>query len=361
MRNQDSRLRKMYAAIPSEQRTLMVLDALAKNDDGTYRSKFLNLSHPEILRFRESMLLETVRCYRPDVLLVDKAPLGVCRELVPALHWLRENRPSVRMIFGMRDIEDDPKATIAQWSRDRVQREIENCYHEVWVYGERSIFDVASKYELSQTVNAKLRYMGYVARQACEHPRRDAGEPASVLVTVGGGTDGESVLDAYLGQAAECVSRRHMRSVIVGGPDLPKEASDRLRERAGRIDGVEWRDFETCMSCRIRAAELVISMGGYNTLCELAVQRKPALIVPRITPRLEQDIRARLWEKLCPVRVLSRQELSDQNMATRVTDMLDSPPRLVAPRIDLGGLDRVADRFDEFIFEESGRAIALRM
>ena len=123
----------------------------------------------------------------------------------------------------------------------------------------------------------------------------------------------------------------------------------------------DWRDFETCMSCRMREAELVVSMGGYNTLCELAVQRRPALIVPRITPRLEQDIRARLWERLGLVRVLSRRALSAQSMATRVADMLNAPPVLDTPRIDLGGLDRVADRFDQFTFEEPGRAIALRM
>src|SRR6185437_14995762 len=36
----------------------------------------------------------------------------------------------------------------------------------------------------------------------------------------------------------------------------------------------------------------VVAMGGYNTFCEILSFDKPALIVPRTRPRLEQYIRA---------------------------------------------------------------------
>ena len=36
----------------------------------------------------------------------------------------------------------------------------------------------------------------------------------------------------------------------------------------------------------------VVAMGGYNTFCEILSFDKPALIVPRTVPRLEQFIRA---------------------------------------------------------------------
>lgn len=40
------------------------------------------------------------------------------------------------------------------------------------------------------------------------------------------------------------------------------------------------------------AADLVVCMGGYNTICEVLTQHTPALIIPRETPRKEQLIRA---------------------------------------------------------------------
>ena len=42
------------------------------------------------------------------------------------------------------------------------------------------------------------------------------------------------------------------------------------------------------------AADLVVSMGGYNTFCEIISQGTPALIIPREVPRKEQLIRAQV-------------------------------------------------------------------
>lgn len=337
------------------------LPALTKEPSGAYRSKFLSLSLEEIMHCREAMLIEITRSYRPDVFLVDKAPLGVCRELVPTLRWLREHRPETRVIFGMRDIEDDARSTVAQWQQAGVPRILEECFDEVWVYGMREVFDVIEQYSLSPAIEAKLRYMGYIARAACQHQPPAESETPSVLVTVGGGTDGESVLAAYLDQAAQSVADMGLRSIVIGGPDLPHDAAERLKSRATRIPGVQWLDFESCMSCRMREARLVVSMGGYNTLCELAVQRTPALVIPRITPRLEQDIRARLWEKMGVVSVLPHAELTAASLADRVTGMLNERPSCEPGGLDLNGLDRVAERFDEFWNQERDRAVTLHM
>ena len=188
-----------------------------------------------------------------------------------------------------------------------------------------------------------------------------AGEAGDGDASFGGGTDGERVLASYLDQAAERVADMELRSIVVGGPDLPHDAADRLKSRASRIRGVQWTDFESCMSCRMREARLVVSMGGYNTLCELAVQRTPALVIPRVTPRLEQDIRARLWEKMGVVSVLPRHKLTSTSLADRVTGMLNDHPRCEPSGLDLCGLDRVAERFDEFWNREHDRAVTLRM
>ena len=45
-------------------------------------------------------------------------------------------------------------------------------------------------------------------------------------------------------------------------------------------------------------------MGGYNTFCEILSFGKPALFVPRTTPRLEQFLRAERAERLRLVRML---------------------------------------------------------
>jgi len=334
------------------------LPALEKEESGCYGSKFLNISLARIIRCRESMLMRAAEHLDPNILLVDKAPLGVCRELVPTLRWLRRHRPDTRIVFGMRDIEDSPEATIRQWDKDGVLKVLDECFDEIWIYGMAEVFNPLVEYHIPPKIGRKVRFMGYVTRgnPAAGPPVVPSPAQQSVLVTVGGGTDGEALLDAYLTEAAGTLSNRGIATTIVGGPDLPSQAASRLRRRAEQVAAVEWIDFEPCMRKRIAQADLIVSMGGYNTLCEIALQRKPVLVVPRIRPRLEQAIRAQRWSQLGGVFLLHPSDLTPTTLSRRVIGLLDGGPKAVPMRLDLHGLDRVTERFHEFCSKDNCHA-----
>jgi predicted glycosyltransferase len=336
------------------------LPALTKTDNGEYASKFLNLSSNQMMQCRKSLLRHAAEHFRPHVLLIDKAPLGVCRELVPTLSWLRVNRPNTRIVFGMRDVEDESTATIHQWSRDGVQEALVNCFDEIWVYGNRSIFDVCAEYDLPRGVQQKLRYVGYVCRGACDHAPSNRCDTREILVTVGGGTDGERVLSTFLDEAAAKVARHGFRTTLIGGQDLPDDVASRLKEKAERIEGATWIDVEHCMSCRMQHATLVVAMGGYNTMCEVIAHRKNALIIPREKPRLEQVIRAERWSERSLISVLRYADLSPTSLANRVLHLLYhncEPPA----ELDMTGLKNVGERFVEFAKQDKNNAIAVRL
>lgn len=335
------------------------LPALEKEESGGYGSKYLNISLARIIRCRESMLVQTAEHLDPNVLLVDKAPLGVCRELVPTLRWLRRHRPNTRIIFGMRDIEDSPEATIRQWRKDGVLEVLDECFDEIWIYGMAEVFNPLIEYRIPPNIGRKTRFMGYVTRGKPAAQAPPAPAQQNVLVTVGGGTDGETLLEAYLDETAGTLSARGISTTIVGGPDLPSQAASRLRGKAERIAAVEWIDFEPCMSGRIAQASLIVSMGGYNTLCEIALQHKPVLVIPRIRPRLEQAIRAERWSRLGGVFSLHPSELTPTSLYRRVIDLLESGHETVPSRLDLNGLDRVAERFHEFWSKDNCHATSV--
>lgn len=337
------------------------LPALTKESDGSYHSKYLSLRVRQLLRCRRALLLAAVQSFQPSVFLVDKTPVGVCQEIVPILRWIQRNCPQMRVVFGMRDIEDAPDATIRQWTRDGVPDVLEECFDEIWVYGSERVYDVVQAYQLSSHLNEKLSYTGYIERKPCSHPLEGRNGKKHVLVTVGGGSDGEALLLTYLAGAARRVAESGGHSTIVGGPDLPRSVARGIARAIGAIPGADWVEYTSCMSCLMRGADVVVSMGGYNTMCEIASFEKPALVVPRVAPRSEQAIRATRWEKLGMVKALHPKSLTPDRLSDRVLDLLFDPPVPDRRRLDLGGLGRIADRFATMWSGGGRREAAVRL
>jgi predicted glycosyltransferase len=92
----------------------------------------------------------------------------------------------------------------------------------------------------------------------------------------------------------------------------------------------------------VRAAG-VVAMGGYNTFCEILSFDKPAVIVPRIAPRLEQAIRAERAQALGLTRMLPDdgvRRTDEMVAALRALDVQAPPSSAVIPGL-LDGLENV--------------------
>src|SRR5262249_3524114 len=101
------------------------------------------------------------------------------------------------------------------------------------------------------------------------------------------------------------------------------------------------------------------AMGGYNTFCEILSFDKPALIVPRTAPRLEQFIRASRAAELGLVSMLSDEYGRDPGMMVRALLHLPQqrrPSDVIVPGLldGMANVDRLAakwlgrDRADRF-------------
>ena len=82
------------------------LPGLRKTANAEYSSRRLGISKAEMYNLRSALLLEAVKGFRPDVVLVDKHPFGAGGELEPALEAAKSH--GARLVLGLRDILDDP-------------------------------------------------------------------------------------------------------------------------------------------------------------------------------------------------------------------------------------------------------------
>lgn len=279
------------------------IPGMIKVTNEEYLPLSMKLEATEVLEIRKSIILSTAKTFSPDFFIVDKAPLGLKREVVDTLHWLREGLPRCTTILGLRDIMDGAETTIEEWEAKGIYAAMEDLYDEIWVYGVQSFYDPVKEYRIPQSLAPKITFTGYIPRHVpsasdVKSVRRDLGLAADdkmVLMTAGGGGDGYPVVNTFLKAFEENVPPPSLRVVIVTGPFLSPTHFKEVERRCEPL-GFHLFRFHRFMERLIGAADVVVSMGGYNTVCEIISQRKPFLIIPRTVPRQEQLIRA---EVLC--------------------------------------------------------------
>ena len=173
-----------------------------------------------------------------------------------------------------------------------------------------------------------------------------------IVVTAGGGGDGYAMMETYLGMH-EQKKMDGIRSVLITGPFMPRQQR-RLLARRARPFRVKVLPFYPRMEEVFAAADLVVSMGGYNTVCEILSQKTPFLIIPRETPRREQLLRAAAFRKQHLVDYLPWPELAVDSLYDRVLYMLDNLPayRRVIEGFPLEGIDCIKERLASFRAQE---------
>ena len=98
------------------------------------------------------------------------------------------------------------------------------------------------------------------------------------------------------------------------------------------------------------AADLVISMGGYNTICEILTQKTPALIIPRETPRKEQLIRARRLKTKGLLDFIPWTEVNPQLFREKIFTLFNNQRQYTETicSFKLSGLDTMLARLTHF-------------
>ena len=325
------------------------LPCLDRTDRERYEPRFLQQCADEVRRTRSAILRNTVLGFDPDLMIVDKRAGGVDGELLPALRALRESSSIAKLVLGVRDILDAPERTRASLKNNHSFEIIEEFYDEVWIYGSRCVFDAVKEYDFPDSVARITHFCGYLKRPTAQ-PARDAGPP-QVLVTTGGGGDGLALIRTYLTGLAELPRSTALRTTVVFGPQMSPADREELLKEFEYLADVEFLDFEADLTKKYAASDVVVSLAGYNTVCELLSFARRAILVPRAEPVQEQLIRARLLAAKGYFDLIEPDDLKSDVLIARVLNALKPTPMAVPP-LDLDGLPRVVQRTAELLEQE---------
>lgn len=322
----------------------LTLPSFTKKGRGRYVSGRLAMTADGLRALRASTLAAALTEFRPDLLIVDKVPLGVLGELEPTLAKLRAGGRT-KCVLGLRDILDDPDAVRAEWCRGGYEAAIRDYYDDVWIYGDPAVYDALAEYGFGSDFAAKATFTGYL--DPLDRALREASQPADlgdkdgsrplILCQLGGGQDGGQLAEAF----AQAEYPGGARGLILTGPQLSQRRRSRLSRIARSRSDLDVIGFSPRAGALLQRAGQVVSMGGYNSLCEALSLGKPTLVVPRVRPRAEQLLRARRFSELGLLEMVHPDLLSPHTLSEWM-EREPLRPVDVRDRIDFEGLRRLS-------------------
>jgi predicted glycosyltransferase len=345
-----------------EQIDFVRIPGMIKKTNDEYLPLSIKINARHALDIRKNIITATAKTFQPQLFIVDKEPLGLRKEVLPTLKWLQRSRPDTRAILGLRDIMDDAATVKKDWQEKGVYEILQNLYAEIWVYGNREFYNPIEEYDITEPISQKMYFTGYIPRkipgpEAVRNIRKELGvkpDEKLVVVTTGGGGDGYVVMRTYVSMLESAAKPLPFKSVLITGPFMPKNKRRKIFKRA-RKQGVRGYHFYRQMEKIFAAADLVVCMGGYNTLCEILSQGTPSLVIPRETPRKEQLIRAQAFKRHNLVDYIPWAKLEPTILQQKILSFLEAPePYLKAiSQFRFTGIETMQQRLRDFRSKKS--------
>ena len=280
-----------------------------------------NGSVDQIKEERKRRLFALLEREKPDVFLIELYPFGRKAfrfELDPILQALDgKRRPSCAVVCSVRDIlvekEDRDK------HESRVVETLNRYFDAVLVHADPKLVELSQTFDHFDEICIPVSYTGYIATK----PSPDAGtrirkqlqigaEEILIVASAGGGNVGAPLLDAVVRAFSRLEVKDGCHLKVFSGPFLDQSEYDRLKNLAG--SHVQVSRFTEDFLSYLAAANLSVSMGGYNTTMNILASGVPALVWPFGQNR-EQRLRANRLADLGALRVLADEDLRPDRLA----------------------------------------------
>ena len=321
-----------------------------------------NLKVDQIKAERQKQLFALFEREKPDVFLIELYPFGRKAfrfELDPILQALDEKKlPPCGIICSVRDIlvekEDHGK------HEARVVKTLNRYFDKVLVHADPNLVEIGETFGPFEDITIPVDYTGYIAPKfsatAGQMIRDQSGMGDNdflIVASAGGGSVGAPLLEAVI-RAFKQLKSINCKLKVFTGPFLNSRDYDNLMQLAPAKTQVD--KFATDFIAYLAAADLSISMGGYNTTMNILVTGVPALIWPFQQNR-EQRLRAERIADRGLVTVLQDGDLQPDRLAAVMDEKLSQSTRPVV-NLDLDGAAKTAAFIEAWISKRGGNVNA---
>ena len=166
------------------------------------------------------------------------------------------------------------------------------------------------------------------------------------MASAGGGRSGFNLLKSVLDACELLGDHLAFRLEVFCGPFMDPEEYEKLAARSA--PGRRIRRYTKRFLDYLSAADLSVSLAGYNTCMNLLVTKVPALVFPYARQQ-EQPIRADKIKKYLPMKVLKEADREPARLSRHIAQMLQQSRPSSAVPIDVDGAANAARFLDQLM------------
>jgi predicted glycosyltransferase len=289
-----------------------------------------NQTIEDIQRQRKEILFSLCETHKPDLFIIELYPFGRTIfgfELQPLLDSIQQGRfEKIKVVCSLRDIlveKRDPKAY-----EERVLNHLNTHFDLLLIHSDAEIMPLKETFSRVSDIQIPIFYTGFVTRNvkpaAGQKLRRELAIGAQeklIVASAGGGRSGYKLLRNVIGAVHQLSNSQQIRLEMFTGPF--RDDSEFKKLAAHSTQRIRVRHFTRRFLDYLSAADVSVSLAGYNTCMNLLVSRVPALVYPYLRQR-EQSIRVAKIKNFLPMKILQDQDLGPIPLADHIQQMLDA-------------------------------------
>ena len=297
---------------------------------------------------RKEILSSLCQTHKPDLFIIELYPFGRTIfgfELQPLLDSIQQGRfGKIKVVCSLRDIlveKRDPKAY-----EERVVNHLNAYFDLLLVHSDPKIMPLDETFSRVNDIRIPIFYSGFVTRKvkpaAGKKLRRElaiAAQEKLIVASAGGGRSGYTLLSNVIEVAHELANSQQIRLEMFTGPF--RDDGEFKKLSANSTKRIRVRHFTKRFLDYLSAADVSVSLAGYNTCMNLLVTRVPALVYPYLRQR-EQPLRVEKIKNFLPIKILQDKDLSPIPLGDHIQQMLGASRPSDGVALNLDGAENGA-------------------
>lgn len=309
--------------IPSEI-NLISLPAIYKQENESYLSPVDSIfSIEECFKKRRDIIENTLSNLMPEIIITEHFPFGLLfeDEVVQLISSAKSLNSNVKVVCSVRDIIESANGNI----KDSITVQLLNKWYDLLlIHGDEKYFHLKNTFSLYNEIAIPNYHTGYIVKRIEQNVKTDHHKPI-ILASIAGGRLGKELLNALIKNHYATTKKINHKLILFTGA-----FESNFEELRGEIEELSSHDIELFVFDRatylsyFSQADLVISLGGYNSIIESISNRKKLLVYQRgfAQGNEEQNLRINLFKEMRVLNVIYRKELNKSILADSIIQIL---------------------------------------